>query len=161
MPWGRFAHDTLDGYVLDFGGVGNASSCNALSTTYEFHRGRWTDMTSTVLGAPSGRWSASAVYDPATSSVILFGGLDCLTYRNDTWSYASGHWSEVSSDPSAPSQRAASMIVDDPSASTLLLYGGIGVNGPQGDAWTFGGMGWVLEGPVLSAVGGVLPGRGP
>ncbi|HEV2166804.1 MAG TPA: kelch repeat-containing protein [Thermoplasmata archaeon] len=157
-PLGAIAYDTRDGYVLDFGGQKGGSSGTAVATTFDFHQGVWSNLTSTVSGAPPARWAGSAVYDPNTSSVLLFGGLDSLSYRNDTWSYASGHWSEISTASVAPSRRAAAPFVDDPSTSSLVLFGGLGVNGPQGDTWTFGASGWVLQGPVLAALGGVLPG---
>jgi hypothetical protein len=152
-PFGAMAFDTADGYLVDFGGTVGGSGCSASASTWEFSSGQWSNISSMVTGAPPARWNAAATYDVSTSSVIVFGGQDCLSYRNDTWSYSGGQWSPVASSGS-PSQRSIPKLTDDARAGLLVLFGGIALNGPQADTWELSSTGWTLAGPLLSVSGG-------
>ena len=150
---GSLAYDTIDGYVVDFGGISTAAPCAASASTWRFVHGIWTDLSSTVTGAPPARWSGAAAYDGSTSSVLVFGGRDCLSYRSDSWSYAANRWTELSAG-TAPAARASPLLAYDGATSSEVLFGGLGLNGAFSDTWELGAGGWVLRGPVLSITGG-------
>ncbi len=156
-PFGAMAFDTADGYLVEFGGSAGGSACSSSASTWEFSSGQWSNASSTVTGAPPARWNAAATYDLSTSSVVLFGGQDCLSYRNDTWSYSGGRWSPVPSAVS-PSQRSIAKLVDDARTGELVLFGGIALNGPQADTWELSSTGWTMWGPYLSVAGGLESG---
>jgi hypothetical protein len=47
----------------------------------------------TVLDAPTPRESYMMTYDSTRDVVVLFGGWDGSTLRNDTWEWSDGVWS--------------------------------------------------------------------
>ncbi len=84
-------YDSVDGYVLMFGGSNNTTS---FASTWAFSGGSWTHLTPSPH--PSGRVLAAFAYDAADGYVVVFGGLRWGpphdTFLADTWSYATGSW---------------------------------------------------------------------
>src|SRR2546422_3883964 len=75
------AYDSVDGYVILFGGVDNSGA--AIGDSWKFLGGSWTDITPS--SSPSPRFSASMAYDTADGYVVLFGGLGASGSLGDTW----------------------------------------------------------------------------
>lgn len=100
-----------------------------------------------VIG-PFNRSRSSVAYDAAADRVILFGGLEGLTFEGDTWSYdpATEAWTNVTG-IGAPSPRVDASMVYDSVASRVILFGGawwtwdpaggIYWGGVGADTWTF------------------------
>ncbi len=137
--------DAADGYGLLFGGQDSGS--NPVGTTYSFVHANWTDLTTAVGRGPSARWGAAMTYDAARGYVVLFGGCAnaaCSVVLNDTWAYAYGRWTNLTSSLGpAPAPRALAMIAYDPSLRELVLFGGrTGANTPLGDTWLLGNGSW-------------------
>ena len=83
-------------------------------------------------GKPPGPlWSLDA-HHPATSQLVLFGGigLDGLPFR-DTWTWNGTTWTQQSPVASPPARYQASLAYDA-ATSQLVLFGGVG--GPSGMA---------------------------
>lgn len=102
----------------------------------------WTNLSALSSTAPSPRSSPQAAYSPALGKVVLFGGYDVsVTPDGDTWEFASGHWTEVSSAVAPPARWSGEMVYDA-SDGYLLLFGG--KNDTQGfnDTWAFSATGW-------------------
>jgi hypothetical protein len=106
---------------------------------------------------PLGRYQPSMTYDPATHSVLLFGGYGELglgpwVFFQDTWSFANGKWTELISNttctPSTcPSPRAGAMLAYDANDNGMLLFGGYYytpsiVQILLDDTWLFSGGVW-------------------
>jgi hypothetical protein len=110
-------YDALDGYVVVFGGCSVASpkytqsvpSCDTthiLGDTWTYDDpaggvGSWTQLT-TLKTQPSPRYSAGVATDSTTSGVILFGGCGSTCPLSDTWLFASGAWTDITTSVGVP-----------------------------------------------------------
>jgi hypothetical protein len=85
-PSQRQAHsmvfDPQQGAVVLFGGRGTLAS-QMFGDTWHWNGTTWTQMVTT--STPPARASASIAIDPATSQVLLHGGIDANAQRDDTW----------------------------------------------------------------------------
>lgn len=134
-------YDAHDGYVLLFGGYGVNE---VLGDTWKFVGGVWTMLTASP-SSPSPREAPMMAYDEATGTVILFGGSSYIPdpppphQLNDTWSFAGGAWTNITSGPSPAARGEGAMVYDSPD-SCILLFGGteqLGTAGNQNDTWAW------------------------
>jgi hypothetical protein len=92
-------------------------------------------------------------YDPADSSVLLFGGLvigsQGLNALDDTWSWNGTRWAELHPTASPPGLSGA-LLGYDPATGSLVLTGG-DTSTPGGQleetdaTWSWGGSAWTAE----------------
>jgi hypothetical protein len=123
------------GYVLVFGGWGTGNSLLSDTWEYEWQAGGPTWVQQSPSTHPSARGYANlADGNPA----VLFGGDTGLAAVDDTWSYASGQWMQVTSLPCSPNVRNSLGIVDDTADGYYVLFAGADLISPYGDTWTFG-----------------------
>lgn len=106
--------------------------------TWGFAGGTWTNFT--AASPPDPCCEASAAWDNATDSVLLFGGQAPGTGGAglaETWSFSNGSWTNVS--PSiSPSARWAASMAYDPADGEMLLFGGENATSPGlGDSWAY------------------------
>lgn len=156
------AYSPARGAVILFGGYNGAGGNFALGDTWQFAGQRWTELS--AAGGPSPRWGGAMVYDPATRSLILFGGRNVTAFFNDTWSYNATGWHRLST-PVAPTPRYDFGFVYDPALGAIVLYGGARGNVPAGtfsdfvffnDTWTFANGIWTN---ITSSAGPAPVGR--
>ena len=143
--------DPADHEVVLFGGVN--SHGRDLNDTWVWSAGTWTNVTPTGASEspPAGFW-ASMTYDAATSSVLLFGGInESSQYGNDTWSFKAGKWTQLFP-TSLPPGRHAQEMVYDAASSEVVMFGGLGSTNYLNDTWTYRSGNWA---PIL---GGNHPG---
>jgi len=149
------AYDAKDGYVVLFGGFAPYSYCNKtsciytvtpLNDTWIFEGNHWKRLD--LSTHPPARFDAGMTYDAADGYIVLFGGngsagcFPCSSFHpmNDTWTFAGGSWTNVSS-AVAPPARAEPSLAYDASDGYAVLFGGV-VWTPNGtlyksDTWTF------------------------
>jgi len=102
---------------------------------------------SSLPGTPSPREGAAMAYDPATRTVILFGGDDGQEALGGTWSWDGSGWAQLSPVVSPPA-RTRAMMAYDPVTRRLVLTGGYGMSGGgmaasgDTDTWTWDGSTW-------------------
>lgn len=95
---------------------------------------------------PVDRTGASAAYDPATSRLIVYGGLDVDYYtvqgwHNDVWvlNGANGEgpasWVQLQPTGTPPPPRYYAGTAYDPHSNRLIVFGGSGQAGALGDLW--------------------------
>jgi hypothetical protein len=93
----------------------------------------WTDLTPRISGAPScGLYGHVAVYDPALTRMLVFGGSEWSSWqkpcgaRPSTWSLSLKDlaWSVVPSGADEPRGRVCAAAVLDAAAGRVLLHGG-------------------------------------
>ena len=92
---------------------------------------------------PPPRLFHTAVYDPNTNSMIVFGGNDCFsTDYNDVWVLGNADgttgtpaWTQLAPTGTAPSARGYAAAVYDPANNIMVLYGGNDDSGLRGDVW--------------------------
>jgi hypothetical protein len=84
------------------------------------------------------------VFDPATGSIVLFGGQGPTTDLADTWTWTGSTWAQLSSNAS-PAARAYSAVAVDPATGGMVMFGGLSGSDTLGDMWS-----WGLRAPVLT-----------
>lgn len=125
--------DNADHRLYIFGGTDSktAASFNDLSS-YSTITNAWTAITP-AGPPPSPRYGAGAVWDPALSVLLVFGGVfgagSSARFSNDLWEYAPSTNSWVNLSPNnpaalAPSPRAHAAVAWDPANNRLLVFGG-------------------------------------
>ncbi|MGA7650236.1 MAG: kelch repeat-containing protein [Thermoplasmata archaeon] len=120
------AFDPVDGYVLLFGGCGRVC---ALSDTWVYASGIWTNLTGTTGATPPGRSDASMAYYPGTAGngyVVMFGGFGPEGFLGDTWGFSGGRWTLIvpPAGSSSPPPRAGASLAFDAATASLVLFGG-------------------------------------
>jgi len=151
-PPGRFGHtglyDSASNRMMIFGGgLGFPAPCandywvlknaNGIPGT-----GVWTPITPSGT-APGARMRQSAVFDPTTNSMIVFGGYNCQsTYFNDLWILSDANntgatpvWTQVTPLGSVPNARESASAVYDPVTNTMVIFGGDAGGTTFGDLW--------------------------
>jgi len=117
--------------------------------TYDVATNTWTDVTP-VGTKPSGRAYASVVYYPPTQQIILFGGIDSATAKNnDMWALdcTTYTWTDITP-VTRPGIRGSHQMVYDIGNSRLLLYGGYNTGVLQ-DTWVYDGA-WTMLNPATT-----------
>jgi len=116
-----------------------------------------------TVGVPSPRTNASAAYDLATRTVIMFGGADRTGVLDETWIWDGKTWRRQSLIAS-PAPRQSPVMAFDPESRRIILYGGNTCPSPKPDepigceyqknstaltdTWAWDGHGWSqLAGP--------------
>ncbi len=102
---------------------------------------------------PSGRSASGITYDPATASMVLFGGADGNSVLGDTWIW-DGAW-RPKFPASSPAARQGPAIAFDGAAGNVVLFGGaptvpVGNGTAFGDTWTWDGVNWTQQFPPVS-----------
>jgi hypothetical protein len=142
------AYDRADREIVLFGGT--AYSGPALPhDTWTFAGGTWID--ATRPSAPGGRVDAPLAYDPATKSVLLYGGLvPGSGANNSTWSFHGGVWTRLHSSPTPP-RLSAALMGYDAALGKVVLYGGADSRGGLSySTWAYSGGSWTNLTPTLS-----------
>lgn len=142
--------DPLDHYMLLFGGRSDRAPPAFLpgfvNDTWAFNASTGWSRIATPA-APSPRGFAPAAYDPNLSGIVLFSGGDInfangtLASHNDTWEYAGGVWTNITS-TAGPGSRQATALTYDPNLGSLLASGIMANNSlctPLRQTWTFNG----------------------
>ena len=126
LPEPRFGHtavyDAIADRMIVFGGRNPdfANDVWALSLASP----EWTRFLP-AAPLPQAREGAPGIFDPVENRLIVFGGWDDATTRNDTWafSFVTSAWLDVS--PSVrPPTRSGSAAIYDPVQDRMIIFGG-------------------------------------
>lgn len=121
------------GYDLDSNALNDTWALTWDGTSWE-----WSEMKPAGT-APQPRGRATAIWDPANSRMVVFGGYDNPTAYNDTWSLSwNGKywaWIQITPDGVAPPVRWAHSAVWDPINSRMFVFGGRDVDYIKNDTW--------------------------
>lgn len=140
---GKMAYDPAEGGVVLFGGFGGG----ALNDTWKFSGGTWTNLS--PPNAPAARYSPGLTWDPALGALVLFGGyvpLSSFFVGNDTWTFASGRWSQLNTSIAPPARGGPAIAYSDRYGAPILFGGDLGIS-TANDTWELVGKSWVLIGP--------------
>jgi hypothetical protein len=78
-------------------------------------------------------------YDTVRNRVVLFGGQDISGYRNDTWEWGNGVWTQKATN--GPVARRDHVLARR--GNRIVLYGGVDSgNNPLADTWEWDGTSW-------------------
>jgi hypothetical protein len=152
-PAARYGHvaiyDPSSNNMAIFGG-GTGTTLQCLNDTWLLEGANgaggsptWVEMSPSGT-LPAARIHSSAVYDPTTNSMILFGGFNCSkTYYNDVWLLSNANgvggtpaWKKLTTFGTPPSTRESSAVAYDSVNNVLMMYGGDGNSVDDGDVWT-------------------------
>jgi hypothetical protein len=136
-----FAFDPIRQQLVAFGGA----TSEQFGDTWLFIGTTWTQATPAT--APSARSFAGMAYDPATRTILLFGGhatnLPDQDLLGDTWSWDGTTWTQLQPATSPPARYGAAMTTD-PATGTILLFGG----SDRADTWRWDGTTWIELHPL-------------
>lgn len=155
----RMAYNESNGYTYMFGGVttfdAGASAYFNPTETWLWNGLRWLQLFPSHV--PAGRSSQVMVYEPSKNAFVMFGGRvgggTTATDIGDTWIFANGDWTQITTGD-APSPRAFAGAAYDPARGRTVLFGGsntvpppIGTAVPPTvtnyyDTWEFDGSTW-------------------
>ncbi|MGH9091333.1 MAG: Kelch repeat-containing protein [Acidimicrobiales bacterium] len=107
----------------------------------------WSKLTPAT--SPTARAEASMAYDPATSTMVLFGGTKVAGALADTWTWNGTTWTKLTPATSPTARYGASMAYD-PATSSVVLFGGTKVGGTFADTWSWNGTTWTKLTPATS-----------
>lgn len=122
--------DNLNNRYLTFGGTAG----NTLRA-YNPGTNSWTTLSPSGTTPPT-RLNFSAVWNPSSSSMIIFGGQGAgNVHLSDIWMYSSSSnsWSQLNP-PAGPGGRSGYSAAWDSSNSRLIIYGG---NSNLNDLWAY------------------------
>lgn len=148
-----FAYDGAAGNVVLFGGSPTApvGRGTAFGDTWTWDGFNWTQQFPPA--SPPARVWSQMVYDPATRTVVLFGGTNTPggdDSFSDTWEWngVTRNWTELHP-ASHPSARTTNQIAYDSATGSVLLFGGVTSNlTPLNDTWTWNGYNWTRHFPA-------------
>lgn len=164
LPPGRFGFAAISDQARDrvviFGGDTWTAYANDVWSLSLGSNPQWTQLNPAGT-PPAARTGHSAIYDPIADRMIVFGGWDGGTYRNDVWELRftpSVEWHEISADGTLPLSRRDASAVYDPLRQRMILFGGSRTADYRRDAWALslnGAPTW----SSLSTTGGPPGGR--
>jgi len=140
LPPGRHRHsvvyDSARDRIVVFGGRDGGERSDVwmlpLSESSE-----WNEITTTGPG-PVARSEHSAVYDAVHDRMIIFGGWDGTSLRNDVWALAfdgEPQWVELSPSGTPPNTRRSCGTAYDSLRNRMILFGGGSSAGYKNDVW--------------------------
>jgi N-acetylneuraminic acid mutarotase len=120
--------------IFIYGGVVDDSSYSGAVAgdlwRYDLSANRWSKL-DPAGQTPAPRIQAGLTYDPASHTLLLFGGsiFDAQSDRklfNDLWQYdpALNEWTELHPSGASPEPRRSAWLAIDPTTGRLLLFGG-------------------------------------
>ena len=83
-------------------------------------------------GTPAPRTDASATYDSANGTIVMFGGADKSGVLSETWTWDGSGWRQQHPKKSPPG-RELEFMGFDPATSRVVLFGGLTCQAPGVD----------------------------
>ena len=134
-------YDPTSNEMIVFGGDRSAnililSHANGLGGTPA-----WTELTP-AGGAIPPRYEHTAVYDPASNRMAIFGGGGLGSQLNDTWVLANANnsggtptWTQLAPSGTIPPARQGQTAVLDPTTNRMIVFGGASGEVGFNDTW--------------------------
>jgi hypothetical protein len=131
------AYDAATGTVVLYGGQHLSHPYTDTTWTWKGPGTHWTKQASAT--SPPALSHESMAYDPATGTVVLFGGASPSgeIVLGDTWTWNGTTWTQQEPVASPPARSEAAMA-SDPATGTVVLFGGQSNSGSLDDTWTWG-----------------------
>jgi galactose oxidase-like protein len=134
--YSSLAYDPALNETILFGGLNATCPSWFCSDTWAFANNNWTDLTKSLVGAPSGRAYAGLTYDPNAQDLVLFGGINgTYVALGDTWLFNGTAWAKVAT-TTLPPASAPPLLVDDAGDGFVFLA-------TSNSDWKFNGTDWL------------------
>jgi hypothetical protein len=101
----------------------------------------------TTTSTPASVAGHQLLYCAGAGGVILFGGFDGTSYRNETWRWTGSDWQALAPATSPPARRGHVMICDE-DRGKLYVVGGQNASGHLADVWEYDGATWRQRTPI-------------
>jgi len=155
----KVMYDSLRNVMIVYdstGGVWTLSHANGLGGTPIWK------LLNTPADGPSGRAAFTAVYDPGTNRMIVFGGGAGGVDLNDTWALTNANglsgtpaWIPLpTGTATVPSGRGGHTAVYDPASDAMTIFGGIGL---PAETWTASHASGFTQPPVWTLTNSGVP----
>lgn len=118
-----------NGFACLFGGTDAASQ--PVGDLWGFDGAQWQDLGASSVLQPAARVSGMLASN-GTGGLVLFGGADSVSDRNDVWEFQAGQWRFAGKGPGV---RVFGGALLDISRSALMVVGGLSSGAPANDAW--------------------------
>ena len=168
-------YDDRNNRMIVFGGgLGFASPCenDVWILTNANDKGgtpTWTQL-SPSGSPPAPRARHTAVYDPHSNRMIVFGGNNCFsTNLADVWVLSNANglggtptWTQLSPSGASPDPRSQLSAVYDHASNRMIIFGGESAAGYNNDVWVLShanGIGGTPTWTQMSPSGTIPPGR--
>jgi hypothetical protein len=140
--------DPATGNLVLFGGSTSSSGTSGLlADTWIWNGTAWTMLDPPT--SPPARADASMAFDPATGSIVLFGGTGADGPLSDTWTWNGVTWAPAG--VPGPSARSGASMAFDSVSGAVLLFGGLQApDAPLSDTWSWNGSSWTEVSPATS-----------
>jgi hypothetical protein len=135
------AWDAKNGRLILFGGV-LGQGLNPKGQTWAYEDGSWTEIN--PEHAPPPRGDAAVAHDPVNGVIVLYGGGNAGSYRNDTWIWDGEDWEEAHPEHN-PSTRSGASAAFHPGLGRMILFGGKTGGSAVWDTWSWDGEDWREE----------------
>jgi len=152
----QLAFDAERGVVVAFGGSIPAN------TVWEWNGTTWARIRPST-SPPARRRGHSLTYDPVRRVVVLYGGTDSVTVRDDLWTWDGATWRDITPTTQRPPPRTSHGATWDDARSAIVVGGGstdpLNVFGTfLDDVWSFDGVAWsiVRQGAFVPRTDGVM-----
>ena len=129
------AHDRM----IVYGGAGPTRDLPLVGDAWSFS---FEDGITGTLLHPQGtrplpRIGQTAIYDPVSSRMIMFGGWDGANVYSDLWALSSDyqHWTALATSGGGPPRTYAESVYD-PIQRRMIIFGGYGTDGFHNDLWS-------------------------
>ncbi len=118
---------------------------------------QWTNVSEESATTPSARAGADMVWDASDSYFLLYGGFNTLgNPMADTWTYANGSWTNITSTILGTPPALIGPMAYDPSTHTVVLVGTFAISSNSGSfTWSYHNRVWTN----LTASSGTPPAR--
>lgn len=131
----RMVYDSAHMRAVTFDSLGNVGVLSRTGGS-----GAWT-VYGYTSGAPVGRTGFETVYDGFNQRMLLFGGNESGTLKNDLWAYSlddsgEGAWTQLSPTGGSPEARMGHAMVFDPERGLVVIFGGENETHALADLWT-------------------------
>jgi galactose oxidase-like protein len=135
------AYDASSGHVVLFAGKGPPGT-ELMNDTWEYNGSTWTNTVANYSStAPQIRKSPyMAPMTSPSAQVVMFGGISEYFILQDTWSYASGTWTQLSPTVS-PSIRVGASFASN-GTNQAILFGGANESFMLNDVYSWNGTNW-------------------
>jgi cysteine-rich repeat protein len=96
-----------------------------------------------------GRIDPAVAYDSHRKRLVMFGGTDLSTVRDDTWEWDGASW-QHEQPAFSPSPRYGAAIAYDATHERVIVFGGYDLTQVFGDTWSYDGITWTQLAPATS-----------
>lgn len=131
------AYDSARDVTVWFGGD---DAGRLLAEVWEWQAGALVRRATAPGPGPSPRTAHALAFDPVRQQTVLFGGVDALGDRADTWLWDGTAWTP--GPLTGPAARREHAMTWEPTAGVVLLACGRTQQLRRGDTWTFDGSSW-------------------